>query len=479
MEGEDLEEASASPGSKLKQRCACCLLILLLPLVVGGLAFSTWRSEARAETDLVRARLQARWDRPDLHTPAMKPEVAQLLDIASECERLEISDALHSLRGSPISYVRAALNDPADPNADITYEPDSPADPPTLLAAIAALKSATASLDVSLDSLVDWEVIQGQRLRQALWTSKDDPDWDRYMALSGLSYQLRDRIMRASVAGDHPQAWLEVEHLAQVHLLLAEPTSLFTHLITRLRIGVLVSTILAQLTEGPPPTDVAQRLSQKLLVLEGAVDPRRPLLGELLQSEERLRADPDEAVAVALKPPAMFQKAEVTLESRARGLLVLDPLIRDYLLRGEELLDAGTRHDRLLDFLPEAEGICSSPGTPFAKTFLEPYPKAIRLAIRTLALLRLTRLAIEIARGQEPPQLEDPWSHERLPLRWEKRKDGRLWIWSRGPDCQDDGAALSEDTQENEKEYPSPILEQNPSSYEEDVDLVRALPLGG
>lgn len=404
-----------------------------------------------------------------------------LLDVAMECDQLQVSDALHYLRGSTITYVRAALRDSTSVMARVTYEPESPSDPPTLMAAIAALESATASIDSSLSSL-DWEVIEGQRLRQALWTSKDDTDWDRYAALSDLGQQLRDRSVRASLRGDYPRAWLEIERLAQVCLLVAEPTSLLTSLLTRSRIEGLVSVILAQLTEGPPPPGVARRLAEKLHALESALDPKRPLVGELLQSEARLRAEPDEAVAVALDPPTMFEKVEVTLESRAKGLVVLDGWIRDYLLRGQELLELSRKHPRLLDFLGEAKGLCSSPGTPFAKTFHEPYPKGLRRAIHALAQLRIARVAMAISRGEAPPRLEDPWSDERLPLRWEKRADGWLWIWSRGPDRQDDHGALSTTTQENEKESPSPVLEQDPDSnwYEDDepVDLVRALPLG-
>lgn len=470
--------AEGTEPSHAKQRCACCLLMVLLALGGAGLGLSNWRMEGRAQADAVRDRLRDRWGPGELTTPPLEPEVDRLLAIALECDQLVVSDALDNLRGSSVTYVRAALKDPTTTSARVTYQAELPSDPPTLLGGIAALRSATATIDASLD-LLDWSVIERQRLRHPRNAPKNDED--RYWAIHDLLSQLRDRALRASLAGDYARAWLELEHMVQTCLLLAEPTSLSSVQVTRLRMQVTIGALLEQLTEGPPPQKVARRIDAKLAELEPALDLRRPLLGALLQEEERLRDQPALAVEIATSKGRVYKKPQVSFGSRAKSVLVFDFWLRDYFLRAEQILNAADRHPRLLALLPEVEAYRDLPTTPFARGLQKSFPEMLKTSLSRLAELRIARLALAISRGAEVPELTDPWSEDGLPLRWEKRADGRLWLWSRGSDRRDDHAALSEQTQELEKDYPSSVLEQDPDmSYYDDqpLDLVRALPLG-
>ena len=428
-------------------------------LLCAGLAWTAQRSraawDAAVEAELAALRAEGlSADFTAIHPTSPDPYSEALVRIGQGHRDLPLPSAVLELQGCGLGLLRAALADPDSEQARLAYYPRFEGyddlvgrSPPTLVEGIAVLQSGCKFLDAAFDLLeagdepcslpVPWE--EG-RLDAA------GPVLER---LHQVSSRLQTRAALAWIAGDPERGWdfvLRALTLTRRHV---RQPGLLGALLGTMSLQIRLETVLQHLEAGPAPRgEQRAALLAELAALDELESLEFSLRGEvcnLLLAHDR---DPAETIRFGLRDASPLS-----------GLIGPEPKVNvnPLTLRWLQATELPRwRHDmvarmaaalRLMQGAHPAEGYRSlqdlnnQPATPLAAS-VHYWEEAYCRRINALATLRLTRIALALAEGAAPPDLEDPWGPPGSRLRAEPREAGGWLLWSRGCDGEDAGGRV-------------------------------------
>lgn len=424
------------------------LLALALLLLAWAGPRLLWRVQLERElAALEREGLSIRAEAFPLRTngPEERAAVQALVDAAKDVDAA--TGAGNWLPGTLPEGLQRALAAPYDPETiAVVFQPDpDPAGAQDLASAAALLLTALDRGEPAIDAAL------ARRVRLEIEPSTRSVPFERAQATRELSNGLWFRASWRALHGDPDGAWADAERALGMIELYDEP--LLLPWLIRVALGSHAARgIEALLLVGPPPREdrraridaaLARLLERERDLVPGLRDDLRRQL-DLTTREEmeaRLSFDLDPGEWSGRRFLNRIQAAWF-LPLWKRDLAIHQAAAIRLLVRATGTPGGGLAELRALEEAPRG------------RLVLEGFVSSARAkGLESVALLRMARTALDLARRGELPEplALDPFDPSGASLRWRRPGPGEGLLWSVGADQKDDGGVDPE-----ELYYPEP-----------------------